>query len=323
MKYVLLHFYRYLQLNAAASDQARTYSQDIPMFLHSKPKHVVQTCFKRWLEADKVNPNDIDEISEGVFYVPSQTHENKMYEVNFNANHAGLPSCGCPDWKKNHLPCKHFFAVFKKNAAWGWDSLPMNYKNNPFINLDIGHFSNSSDFSVQMEDNAGEVKNVDCSSNTSVQFQLESQSAIKRGKDSILAQCRLISDLVHHCTDMDVLRQLYMELGNSLKFLTESVPKDGTFILEEGDMLHIGTTKVADKVKKKYQRKRTLLKLPPKRTKRPATGRHGARAAMKRSHFTRKGAEELLSDIHSMLFIISKKKNYVESIWNSIIKENV
>jgi hypothetical protein len=47
------------------------------------------------------------------------------------------------------------FAVFKKNAAWGWDSLPMNYKNNPFINLDIGHFSNSSDFSVQMEDNAG------------------------------------------------------------------------------------------------------------------------------------------------------------------------
>ena len=48
----------------------------------------------------------------------------------------------------------------------------------------------------------------------------------------------------------------------------------------------VGRTKVADKVKKKYQRKRTLLKLPPKRTKRPATGWHGAVAAMKRSHFT-------------------------------------
>jgi hypothetical protein len=48
-----------------------------------------------------------------------------------------------------------FFAVFKTNAAWDGNSLPMNSKNNPFINLDIDHFSNSSDFSVQMEDNAG------------------------------------------------------------------------------------------------------------------------------------------------------------------------
>ena len=103
------------------------------------------------------------------------------------------------------------------------------------------------------------MDNVDRPSNTSVQFQLASQSAIKRGNDSILTQCRLISDIVHHCTDLDVLRQLYVALGNSLKFLTESVPKDGSFILE-GDMLHIGTTKVADKVKTKYQRKRTLLR---------------------------------------------------------------
>ena len=187
-------------------------------------------------------------MSEGILYVPSQTHENKVYEMNFNATHAGLPPCGCPNWKNNHLPCKHVLLFLRKNDAGGWDSLPMNYKNNPFINLDIGHFSNSSDFSVQMEDNAGEVHNVDCPSNISVQFQLASQSAIKRGKDSILTQCRLISDLVHHCTDMDVLRQLSVELGNSLKFLTESVPKDGCFIL--GDMFHIGTTNVADQVQK-------------------------------------------------------------------------
>lgn len=31
--------------------------------------------------------------------------------------------------------------------------MPMNYKNNPFINLDIGCFSNSSDFLVQMAGN--------------------------------------------------------------------------------------------------------------------------------------------------------------------------
>jgi hypothetical protein len=153
----------------------------------------------------QVNPNDIDEISEDIFYVPSQTYENKcmrwtlmltmqayhhivaltrseislhwvriesfpllmadwlaswnctlvfegqstlstypalssicteksldrrdqwrhflcpksdiwkqVYEVNFNANHAGLPSYSCPDWKNNHLPCKHFFAVMDK-----------------------------------------------------------------------------------------------------------------------------------------------------------------------------------------------------------------
>ena len=36
-----------------------------------------------------------------------------------------------------HLPCKHFFAVFRFKAEWTWDRLPKNYLNSPRLSCDI------------------------------------------------------------------------------------------------------------------------------------------------------------------------------------------
>ena len=47
-----------------------------------------------------------------------------------------MPSCSCYTWKKSAYPCKHFFAVFQKFAAWNWDALSGLYKNSPYLNLD-------------------------------------------------------------------------------------------------------------------------------------------------------------------------------------------
>ena len=48
-----------------------------------------------------------------------------------------MPSCSCKDWKKWHLPCKHFFAVFRlKEAQWGWNALPQEYLNSAYLSTD-------------------------------------------------------------------------------------------------------------------------------------------------------------------------------------------
>lgn len=81
-------------------------------------------------------------------------------------------------------------------------------------------------------------------------------------------------------------------MQDSLQELKDNVPNSGLFVLEEGDMLHIGSTKAAKKLKK----------LPKRRMKKPATGRRGQTVAMMRNQFTTKGAEELISENHGMFF---------------------
>ena len=47
-----------------------------------------------------------------------------------------MPSCLCYTWEKSAYPCKHFFAVFQKFAAWNWDALSGLYRNSLYLNLD-------------------------------------------------------------------------------------------------------------------------------------------------------------------------------------------
>ena len=57
-----------------------------------------------------------------------------------------MPSCSWYTWKKSAHPCKYFFAVFQKFAAWSWDFLSGLYKNSTYLNLD------DFDSSIQTED---------------------------------------------------------------------------------------------------------------------------------------------------------------------------
>ena len=57
-----------------------------------------------------------------------------IYTVNIG-DQSTLPSCECLQYRKNHLPCKHFVAVFRHTDAT-FESLPENYKNNPVFTID-------------------------------------------------------------------------------------------------------------------------------------------------------------------------------------------
>ena len=49
------------------------------------------------------------------------------------------PSCQCPDWRRNHLPCKHLLAVCKAHPSLSWDSIPGSYRDSVLFTLDLAH----------------------------------------------------------------------------------------------------------------------------------------------------------------------------------------
>ena len=52
-----------------------------------------------------------------------------------------VPSCNCKDWCTFHLPCKHFFAVFRVHPEFDWDRLPETYRQQPRLCLDFSRLS--------------------------------------------------------------------------------------------------------------------------------------------------------------------------------------
>ena len=91
---------------------------------------------ERITSAEEIHENNIrNENQPGCFTVKAQSSD-RWYNLSFGAKNR-MPSCECLDFRRNGLPCKHFFAVFKHFPEWQWESLPENYRNNPFLSLDV------------------------------------------------------------------------------------------------------------------------------------------------------------------------------------------
>ena len=49
-----------------------------------------------------------------------------------------MPFCTCKDWARWHIPCKHFFTIFREIPDWSWESLPTGYLNSSYLTTDNG-----------------------------------------------------------------------------------------------------------------------------------------------------------------------------------------
>ena len=111
----------------------RQYYSWVPEFLHQRPRPVIAHSLQRIknCEKEKYTETDIQTLDDGqgVFSVKSKS--GNMVIV-----HIGVPSCTCQDWLTHHLPCKHFYAVFKFKTEWSWDKLPKEYVNSPRLSFD-------------------------------------------------------------------------------------------------------------------------------------------------------------------------------------------
>ena len=115
--------YKYVFKNFKQSDLYRSYNPTVvPEYLQGRPK---QTILHRLASSNKFTHSDVTQAApnSGKFTVKS----NKgSHTVEFKGQ-SGEPTCTCKDWLAYHLPCKHFFAVFRHFSEWGWEKLPDSY----------------------------------------------------------------------------------------------------------------------------------------------------------------------------------------------------
>ena len=116
----------YVFQNFKQLDCYRLPSSTIPVYLHGRPPFVVKHCLIRKTKSNKY-PSDAVECTgeHGKFHV---IKDMKKHTVNFGSRDITTLACSCKDWKRWHIPCKHFFAVFRWIPKWDWDALPLEYK---------------------------------------------------------------------------------------------------------------------------------------------------------------------------------------------------
>lgn len=132
-------YQKYLFLNYKQSAQYRSYKSFVPEFLHGRPRSVIMHCLERRSKSLKYTQDDVCIISddEGTFTVKG-TNGND-HQVSFATNsEETTPSCTCRDWVEWHIPCKHFFAIFRFYPAWNWARLPESYKTSAYLSTDTG-----------------------------------------------------------------------------------------------------------------------------------------------------------------------------------------
>ena len=147
----------------------RSYNPSIvPPYLQGRPRGTILHCLHRKASANKyddVNVCDID-TENGCFEVCSK---DKKYTVDFGVI-TGSPSCSCKDWIAHHLPCKHFFAVFRFRDKWTWNALPHQYLESEYVSVDqeavasyCGKTEKSSAIEVEEGFSSSTIQDAHCS----------------------------------------------------------------------------------------------------------------------------------------------------------------
>ena len=125
--------YKYIYKNFKQSDLYRSYNPAVvPSYLQGHPKPTILHCLHRQASGNKFTSSMVKTSGSGKFEVQGNM---KAHVVDFGLL-SGEPSCTCKDWVKYHIPCKHFFGVFRLFPQWGWEALPQSYQQSPYLNLD-------------------------------------------------------------------------------------------------------------------------------------------------------------------------------------------
>jgi len=224
---MMMLYCRYKELNIRSSGMYRQYSSNVCPFLRDRPRDIIQHVMSRYRDGQAITAENIVVRGKGVFTVTSSKDDNVLYTVCFDSN--GMPSCECFDWRRHHLPCKHFCAVFNLHEDYTWDALPVSYRESPFFRLDedvVGSCDrmHCNDNAVEFSDDTSDTVIVDVNNNDQLQH-IASKSAACRELLSQLINCTYL------IADSSVLDQLHSTLQSTYETLLKSTPVEGGLLL--------------------------------------------------------------------------------------------
>ena len=123
-----------MQSNVRFSDAYCRYNEQLPSFLHNRPREFVVHVCSRWSSAQTFTADCITEVDGRNFLVHSPDF-GATYRVCFGRKADEMPNCNCVDWSQYHWPCKHFCAVFLL-ISHGWNELAACYRDSAYFTVD-------------------------------------------------------------------------------------------------------------------------------------------------------------------------------------------
>ena len=112
----------------------RPYTAYVPTHLHGRPCSVILHCLAREEKTRKtLSLEDVKERDNIWNFFSVRCESGNLHTVNFGGP---KPSCTCQDWVRHNIPYKHFFIIFTIYGEWGWNTLPLDYRNSPCLCCD-------------------------------------------------------------------------------------------------------------------------------------------------------------------------------------------
>lgn len=211
--------------NSKMSENYKKYNEEIPLFLRNRPYQFVKHVCRRYRDAEDTFSNFeelITVVGDGIFEVQSDSKSNTQYQVNWRE-----PSCKCYDFMKHKLPCKHMCAIMIFIPGYSFDTLPADYINNPFFNLNMSRNlfeTNFMEIEVLGEENIVTEGETNMSGNKS-QTDDYSNSAIDIDIRLLREQAKLIIDMSYNInTDRrNLSEEIKTNIQNGLGYLKATV----------------------------------------------------------------------------------------------------
>ena len=236
--------------------------------------------------------------ASGTFSVKSErtSDEYKVYLLSPHDN--SVPSCEYADWQQNYLPCKHILAVVQSTTiSLGWEDLPLEYRESPYISLDADILFQHTDSQQpeQSDKNWNPVFNVSLPTITPTgSLSAEIPKKVYPKRTHVTRCCDLlarIKNLTHECTNAEVLETLEQNLKTVLKDL-EAGCESASGIILTSDATTTGnalTDLPGNKCKKKHAAKSNVatkkLKLEQTKKRHLFNNRVGQKAQIMKKFF--------------------------------------
>lgn len=234
-----------------ASSNFKAYDASIPNYLHDRPRKIVEHCMQRFHSSDQFGSGDIkiaDDISGQIYQVKSM---DKTYQVTMGSEKE-FPNCTCEDFRRNFLPCKHFFAILKYTHE-SWSNLSPLYTESPFINLDVSALEMqkvnvSADLNIPNPQLLGEK-----GENLNTDDLQESTSKLRR---DVVTNLKELQNKAYICSSHNALSKCLSILENANALLSENVEKqDGLPISPQDKLRNLPPRKKYFKKFGKFQRR--------------------------------------------------------------------
>ena len=110
----------YLFENYRQMDIYRVPANIVPGYLKGRPRSLIRHCLVRKTKSNKFTGDSVHQTDvPGTFNIIKASGGKHTVTFATEAQDE-MSSCTCKDWARWHIPCKHFFTIFREKPEWSY-----------------------------------------------------------------------------------------------------------------------------------------------------------------------------------------------------------